>query len=177
MAELYPEIDPYKQGMLDVGDGHRIYWEARGAPAGKPALILHGGPGSGLSRGTPRHFDPSRYNIVGLDQRGSGRSAPHASTAGIDLSTNTTHHLLSDIERLRGHLGIDRWLVFGGSWGSTLALAYAQRHRERVSELVLCSVTTTSRREVDWITGGAGAFFPEAWERFRANAGQERADR
>jgi proline iminopeptidase len=177
MAELYPEIDPYKQGMLDVGDGHRIYWEARGAPAGKPALILHGGPGSGLSRATPRHFDPRRYNIVGLDQRGSGRSAPHASTAGIDLSTNTTHHLLSDIERLRGHLGIDRWLVFGGSWGSTLALAYAQRHRERVSELVLCSVTTTSRREVDWITEGAGAFFPEAWERFRANAGQVGSER
>jgi proline iminopeptidase len=167
MPALYPETAPHQHGILDAGDGHRIYWEMSGAPGGKPALILHGGPGSGIAASARRYFDPARYNIIAFDQRGCGRSTPHASGPRIDLSTNTTRHLLSDIERLRHHLGIDRWLVVGGSWGSTLALAYAQQHPDRVTELVLHSVATTSQREIDWITGGAGAFFPEAWQRFR----------
>jgi proline iminopeptidase len=174
MSELYPETDPYEQGMLEVGDGHSIYWETSGAPDGKPALILHGGPGSGLSAGARRYFDPARYRIIGFDQRGCGRSTPHVSAPHIDLSTNTTAHLLSDIELLRQYLGVERWLVLGGSWGSTLALAYAQRHPGRVTELVLHSVATTSQREIEWITVGAGAFFPEAWQRFREGAGEVR---
>ena len=172
MPALYPETDPRNHGMLDVGEGHRIYWEESGAATGKPALILHGGPGSGLSPNARRHFDPARYRIVGFDQRGCGRSTPHASTSEIDLSTNTTTHLLSDIELIRRHLGVERWLVLGGSWGSTLALAYAHRHPDQVTELVLHSVATTSQREIDWITNGAGAFFPEAWQRFRDGASE-----
>ena len=125
---LYPPIDPYDHGMLDVGDGHRVYWEQCGDPAGKPALVLHGGPGSGCTPGWRRYFDPDRYRIVLFDQRGAGRSPPHASNPDIDLSTNTTSHLLADIELLRRRLGIERWLLLGGSWGTTLALAYAQRH-------------------------------------------------
>lgn len=168
MAPFYPPIDPYETGYLEVGDGHRLYWEACGNPSGKPALVLHGGPGSGCSAGNRRSFNPNAYRIVLFDQRGCGRSTPHASSAIVDLSTNTTEHLLSDIERLRRHLGIDQWLVFGGSWGSTLALAYAERHPERVSELILAAVTTTTRWEVDWITEGVGQFFPEALDKFRA---------
>lgn len=167
MAGLYPEIEPYDSGLLEVGDGHRIYWETCGNPDGKPALVLHGGPGSGCTPGARRHFDPARYRIVLFDQRGSGRSIPHASEPGIDLSANTTEHLIADIERLRRHLGIARWVVRGGSWGSTLALAYAERHPACVTEMVLNSVATTTRREIDWITRGVGAFFPEAWARFR----------
>ncbi|QFU18096.1 prolyl aminopeptidase [Microvirga thermotolerans] len=167
MASLYPSIDPFDSGMLDAGDGHRIYWEVCGNPAGKPALVLHGGPGSGCSVQARRYFDPGAYCIVLFDQRGSGRSTPHASAPDIDLSTNTTLHLLDDIERLRQHLNIGRWLVLGGSWGSTLALAYAQRHPKRVSNLVLFSVATTTASEIAWITRGVGAFFPEAFERFR----------
>jgi proline iminopeptidase len=170
MSALYPEIDPHAHGMLDVSDGHRIYWEESGIPQGKPALILHGGPGSGLSRSAHRYFDAARYRIIGFDQRGSGRSTPHASSPGIDLATNTTAHLLADIEHLRQSLNVEKWLVLGGSWGSTLALAYAQRHPEQVTELILYSVATTSRREIEWITTGAGAFFPEAWQRFREGA-------
>lgn len=168
MADLFPPIEPYDSGLLDVGDGHRVYWEACGNPAGKPALVLHGGPGSGCTPGARRHFDPRAYRVILLDQRGAGRSTPHASTPGIDLSTNTTLHLLADIERLRSHLGIERWLVFGGSWGSTLALAYAERHPERVSEMVLVAIATTTPGEVEWITRGVGMIFPEAWERFQA---------
>jgi proline iminopeptidase len=172
MPELYPEIEPYERGMLDVGDGHRICWEQSGAPGGKPALILHGGPGSGLSASARRYFDPARYRIIGFDQRNCGRSTPHASVPDIDLSTNTTAHLIADIEALRRYLGIERWLVLGGSWGSTLALAYAERRPGRVSALVLHSVATTSEREIDWITRGAGSFFPEAWWRFKEGARQ-----
>jgi proline iminopeptidase len=167
MAALYPLIEPYDHSMLDVGDGHRVYWETCGNPSGKPALVLHGGPGSGCSPGWRRYFNPGRYRIILFDQRGSGRSTPHASEPDIDLSTNTTHHLLADIERLRRHLGIERWLLLGGSWGSTLALAYAERHPDRVTEIVLQGVATTTAEEVDWITRGVGMFVPDAWARLR----------
>ena len=134
---LYPEIAPYEHGMLAVGDGHKIYWETCGSPTGKPALVLHGGPGSGCTPGWRRYFNPDRYRIVLFDQRGSGRSTPHASRPDIDLATNTTHHLLADIELLRRHLGIERWLLLGGSWGTTLALAYAEQYPDLVTEMVL----------------------------------------
>ena len=167
MSPRYPEIEPYAHGMLDVGDGHRVYWETCGNPTGKPAIVLHGGPGSGCTPGWRCFFDPGRYRIVLFDQRGCGRSSPHASDPRVDLATNTTHHLLADIERLREYLAIDRWLIFGGSWGSTLGLAYAESHRERVSELVLFSVVTTTRREVAWVTRDMGRLFPAEWARFR----------
>ena len=165
---LYPEIEPYENGMLDVGDGDRIYWELCGNPEGKPAVVFHGGPGSGCSPGSRRPFDPDAYRIVVFDQRGSGRSMPHAADHDTDLAANTTWHLLADIERLREHLGIDRWLVFGGSWGATLGILYAERFPERVSELVLAAVTNTSRWELEWMyRGGVAPLFPEEWERFR----------
>jgi proline iminopeptidase len=167
VPSLYPPIEPILSGHLSVGDGHRIYWEVCGNPIGKPAVVLHGGPGSGCTPGSRRLFDPGAYRIVLFDQRGAGRSTPHASESGVDLSTNTTAHLLADIERLRRHLGIERWLTFGGSWGSTLALAYAERHPERVTEMVLCSIATTTAWEIDWLTRGVGVFFPEAFARFR----------
>ncbi len=167
LADLYPEIEPVETGMLDVGDGQLLYWECCGNPSGKPALVLHGGPGSGCSASARRQFDPHRYRIVLFDQRGAGRSRPHASASNIDLACNTTQHSLADIERLRRNLGIERWLVFGTSWGSTLALAYAEAHRRRVTGMILASVATTTAREIDWITHGVGAFFPEAWERYR----------
>jgi proline iminopeptidase len=163
----YPPIEPHDRGMLDVGDGQLIAWEVSGNPAGKPALTLHGGPGSGIDPGTRRWFDPSRYRIVQFDQRGCGRSTPHAGDLATDLSSNTTHHLISDIERLREHLGIERWLVRGASWGVTLALAYAQRFPHRVSEMVLLSITMTRRRDVRWFGHDTGRFFPEEWSRFR----------
>jgi len=175
MADLYLPIEPYDAGMLDVGDGHRVYWETCGNPAGKPALVLHGGPGSGCTVNARRYFDPSVYRIVLFDQRGSGRSTPHASLPGIDLSTNTTSHLLADIELLRQHLEIEQWLVLGGSWGSTLALAYAGQHPQRVAGMVLFSIATTTAAEIAWITRGVGAFFPEPWCRFRDGVPQ--ADR
>lgn len=167
MASLYPEIEPYDHGMLDVGEGHRLYWETCGNPKGKAALVLHGGPGSGCTSGARRYFNPDLYRIVLFDQRNAGRSTPHASEPTLDLATNTTDHLVTDIERLRQHLGIERWLLRGGSWGSTLALAYAQRHPERVTEMVLNSIATTTPWEIGWITRGVGAFFPQAWARFR----------
>jgi len=153
--------------MLDAGDGNAVYWEVCGNPDGMPALIVHGGPGSGCSEGARRALDPERHRIVLFDQRGCGRSTPHASLPHADMATNTTAHLIADMEALREHLGIERWLLRGASWGSTLALAYAQRHRERVSGLLLVAVTTTRRAEVDWLYRGAGRFFPEAWARFR----------
>jgi proline iminopeptidase len=166
--DIYPNIEPYETGFLDVGDGHAVYWETSGNPAGRPAVTLHGGPGSGTSPFWRRLFDPDRYRIVGLDQRGCGRSTPNAGDVTSDLATNTTHHLIADIEQLLAQLGIDRWLVLGGSWGATLALAYAERFPERVTELVLFAVTNTSRREVDWITRQMGRIFPEEWDRFRS---------
>jgi proline iminopeptidase len=163
----YPAIEPYDQGLLDVGDGNRVYWAVSGNPAGKPALVVHGGPGSGSRPGPRRSFDPARYRIIQFDQRGCGRSLPHAADPAADMSVNTTQHLIADMERLREHLGVQRWLLFGGSWGSTLSLAYAQTCPERVSEIVLIGVTTGRHSEIDWLYRGVGRFFPEAWERFR----------
>lgn len=168
MAERYPEIEPYQHGMLAVGDGNQIYWEVSGNPDGKPAVVLHGGPGGGAGPGWRRWFDPARYRVVLLDQRGCGRSTPHASDPATDLGVNTTGHLIADLELLREHLEIERWQLLGGSWGSTLALAYAQRHPGRVSEIVLVAITTGRRREIDWITEGVGRLFPQEWARFRA---------
>jgi proline iminopeptidase len=169
MAEpLYPPIDPYDHGLLDVGDGNRVYWEACGNPDGKPALFVHGGPGWAAGPGPRRYFDPDRYRAILFDQRGCGRSTPHASDPATDMGRNTTGHLLADMERLREHFGIDRWLLFGGSWGSTLLLAYAERHPRRVSEIVIAGVTTSRRSELDWLYRGARRFFPEEWARFRA---------
>jgi proline iminopeptidase len=153
--------------MLAVGDGNEIHWEVHGNPDGKPAAVVHGGPGGGASSGLLRHFDLARYRVVLFDQRGCGRSTPHAGDPATDMRHNTTEHLIADVERLREHLGIDRWLLFGGSWGSTLILAYAQRFPHRVSEIVICGVTTTRRSEVDWLYRGVGMFFPAEWERFR----------
>ena len=168
MAERFPPIEPYDHGMLDVRDGNLVYWETCGNPDGKPALVVHGGPGSGCGTGERRYFDPERYRIVLFDQRGCGRSTPHASDPATDMSVNTTEHLLADMERLREHLGIERWLLFGGSWGSTLILAYAERYPERVSEIVISGVTISRRSDIDWLYYGVGRFFPDAWERFRA---------
>lgn len=168
--EPYPAIEPYDHGLLDVGDGNRVYWETCGNPEGKPALVVHGGPGSGCRRSSRQSFDPERYRIVLFDQRGCGRSTPHASDPATDMHVNTTQHLLADVERLRAHLGIDRWLLYGGSWGSTLILAYAETHPERVSEIVILGVTMSRRFELDWLYGGVGRFFPQEWERFRAGS-------
>ncbi len=169
---LYPAIEPYAQGMLPVGDGQQIYWEECGNPDGKPAVFLHGGPGGGSTPDVRRLFDPDAYRLVLLDQRGCGRSTPHASEPGADLSTNTTWHLVADLEALRTDRGIDRWLVFGGSWGSALALAYAEQHPQRVSELVLRGIFTLRRSELDfYYNGGAGQLFPERYEMFLAPLG------
>ncbi len=162
----YPAIEPYEHGMLDVGDGNSIYWEACGNPDGKPAVVVHGGPGAGCTTGQRRSFDPARYRVILFDQRGCGRSRPHASDPAVDMRFNTTEHLLRDMEQLREHLDIDKWLVYGGSWGVTLSLAYAERHPERVSAMVLMSVTTTRRTEIDWLYGGVSRYFPEAYQRF-----------
>jgi proline iminopeptidase len=168
MAGLYPPVEPHDTGMLDTGDGNLVHWEVSGRPDGKPALVVHGGPGGGSSPGRRATFDPDRYRIIQFDQRGCGRSTPHASDPSADMSLNTTAHLLRDMEQLREHLGVDRWLLLGGSWGSALSLAYAQRHPERVTELVLVSVTTTTRAEIDWLYRGIGLLFPEQWACFRA---------
>ncbi len=166
---LYPPIEPYETGMLLVGDGNRVYWEQSGNPDGKPVVFLHGGPGGGTSPWHRRFFDPERYRIVLFDQRGCGRSTPHASDADADLTHNTTWHLVADIELLRRNLGIDAWQVFGGSWGSTLALAYAQAHPAHVTELVLRGVFTLRRAELEWFyEGGASAIFPDRWEDYLA---------
>ncbi|MET9855904.1 prolyl aminopeptidase [Streptomyces sp. NPDC006450] len=171
MGELHPPIEPYDKGMLDVGDGNVIYWEVCGNPDGKPALVVHGGPGSGCTERARRLFDPARYRVVLFDQRGCGRSTPHASDPATDMRHNTTGHLVADMERLREHLGIGRWLLYGGSWGSTLILAYAERHPERVCEIVIAAVTTTRRSEIDWLYRGVGRYFPEQWDRFLAGSG------
>ncbi len=168
----YPPIEPYRTGLLDTGDGHQIYWELCGNPAGTPAVFLHGGPGAGCSPDHRRLFDPRRYNVLLFDQRGCGRSRPHAS-----LEHNTTWHLVADIERLREMLGVPRWLVFGGSWGSTLALAYAQTHTERVSALILRGIFTLRRSELHWYyQDGASWLFPDLWEDFLAPIPPEERD-
>ncbi|GGE91860.1 prolyl aminopeptidase [Mycetocola zhadangensis] len=167
MREMYPEIEPYASGHLDVGDGQQIYWETSGNPEGKPVVFLHGGPGGGTNPSQRRVFDPAKYRIVLFDQRGCGKSLPHASAPEADLSVNTSWHLVADIEKLREHLGIDTWQVFGGSWGSSLALAYAETHTDRVSELVLRGIFTLRQVELDWfLEGGASAVFPDLWEQF-----------
>ena len=161
---FYPPIEPYAHGMLEVGDGHQIYWELCGNPDGVPVVFLHGGPGGGCSPTQRRLFDPARYRILLFDQRGCGRSVPHAS-----LEHNTTWDLVRDIERLRGMTRTDRWLVFGGSWGSTLALAYAQAHPERATGLILRGIFTLRRAELLWYyQEGASWLFPDKWERFLA---------
>jgi proline iminopeptidase len=163
---LYPAIKPYNSGFLAVSDGHEIYYEECGNPRGKPAVFLHGGPGGGTDAKMRRFFDPKRYRIVLFDQRGSGKSRPHAS-----LDHNTTWDLVADTERVREHLGIDRWLVFGGSWGSTLALAYAETHAVRVTELILRGIFLLRRSELEWFYQnplGAGSLFPDLWEEYEA---------
>lgn len=161
---FYPTIEPYETGMLAVGDGHEIYYERSGKKGGKPAVFLHGGPGGGTSPEHRRLFDPDVYDILLFDQRGCGRSTPHA-----ELEANTTWHLVADIERLRKLIGVQQWLVLGGSWGTTLALAYAQMHPDRVSELVLRGVYTLTKAELDWYYQfGVSQMFPEKWERFQA---------
>jgi proline iminopeptidase len=166
MPDQFPPIEPYDSGLLDVGDGQQVYWECCGNPAGKPALFLHGGPGSGCSPNQRRFFDPAAYRIVLFDQRGSGRSRPLASAPDADLRANTTAHLIADIEALRQHLDVVRWTILGMSWGTTLGLAYAQAHPRRVNALALALVTTTSRSEVEWITHDVGRIFPQEWDRF-----------
>ncbi|MET9086744.1 prolyl aminopeptidase [Streptomyces sp. NPDC004237] len=167
MPEEFPPIEPYAHGLLDVGDGERIYWETSGTPDGKAALCVHGGPGSGGRRHARRQFDPEVYRIVLFDQRGCGESRPHASDPAVSLAHNTTDHLIADMERLREHLGIERWLLYGGSWGSTLILAYAERHPERVSGIVIAGVTMTRPEEIDWLYHGVGRLLPGPWEAFR----------
>ena len=166
----FPEPQVYDHGQLDVGDGNRIYWEARGNPKGRPALVVHGGPGSGRPRGAHKGFDPEAFQIVLFDQRGCGQSEPHAADPATDMALNTTGHLLADMEALREHLGIDRWLLYGGSWASTLILAYAERHPSKVIGIILVGVTMTRPHEIDWLYHGLRLLLPIEWERFRAEA-------
>lgn len=164
MTTLFPPIEPYNHGWLSVGDGHEIYYEESGNPTGKPCLFVHGGPGGGASPAARQFFDPDKYRIVLFDQRGCGRSKPHAS-----IEANTTWHLIDDIELIRKTLGIDRWLVFGGSWGSTLSLAYAQSHPERVTELVLRGIFLLRAQELQWFyQHGASELYPDAWQHYLA---------
>jgi len=177
LPDLYAAIEPYEHGMMDVGAGNSIYWETCGSPDGKPALVLHGGPGSGCTPWHRRLFDPDAYRIVVFDQRNCGRSTPHASGYDVDLSANTTQQIMTDIERLRDHLGVHQWLVLGGSWGSTLALAYAEENPTRVSEIVLFGVTTGRRSETDWLfRGGVSVFFTEEWVRLKSGLPEHVAD-
>jgi len=175
LPEPWPMTEPFDEGMLDVGDGHRLHYEQSGNASGIPVVFLHGGPGSGSDTSRRKMFDPNVFRIVLFDQRNSGRSTPSAAEPVVDLSTNTTPHLVADIERLREHVGVDRWMVVGVSWGATLGLAYAEAHPDRVTALVLGAVTNTSAREVEWITRDMGRVFPREWERFVA--GVPEADR
>lgn len=169
---LYPPVDPFDQRILDVGDGHRVYMEQCGSPDGEPVVVLHGGPGGGCSPAMRRYFDPTHYRVILFDQRGCGRSRPHAS-----VEANTTWHLVRDIELIRETLGIDRWIVFGGSWGATLALIYAIRHPERVRHLALRGVFMMTEAELRWFYGGgAGAFWPDVWKRFVAMIPKDEQD-
>ena len=164
MNSLFPPVEPYNHGWLSVGDGHEIYYEESGNPTGKPCLFVHGGPGGGASPAARQFFDPDKYRIVLFDQRGCGRSKPHAS-----IEANTTWHLIDDIELIRETLGIDHWLVFGGSWGSTLSLAYAQSHPERVTELVLRGIFLLRAQELQWFyQHGASELYPDAWQHYLA---------
>jgi proline iminopeptidase len=157
---------PLRHGLLDVGDGNQMYWECRGNPAGRTVLLVHGGPGSGRSRTAHKAFDHNVFQVVSFDQRGCGDSVPSAADPGTDMSVNT-EHLLADMEALRRHLGVQRWLLHGGSWASTLILAYAQRHPEHVDGIILIGVTMTRPHEIDWLYRGLRLFLPQQWERFR----------
>ncbi len=170
--ELYPPIEPFSQAHLDMPGGHRIYVEQCGNPTGEPVVVLHGGPGGGCSPGMRRFFDPKHYRVILFDQRGCGRSTPHAS-----VENNTTWDLVADIERIRAALKIDRWIVFGGSWGSTLALIYAQSHPERAAHLVLRGIFLMTKSELDWFYGGGVArFWPEEWAQFQNAIPEEEHD-
>ncbi len=169
---LYPPVEPFDARMVEVGQGHRIYVEQCGNPDGRPVVVLHGGPGGGCSPAMRRYFDPEIYRVILFDQRGCGRSRPHAS-----VRDNTTWHLVADIEKLRNLFGIDDWIVFGGSWGATLALLYAQAHPDRVTRLVLRGVFLMTPAELDWFYGGgAGRFWPETWARFTALIPEDERD-
>lgn len=170
MRTLYPIIEPFERGVLETGDGQRLAYRQYGSSAGKPVLCLHGGPGSGCGPGWPRNFDPARYRIICLDQRNAGDSLPPSSDYRTSLASNTTWHLVDDIERLRAHLGIERWMLFGRSWGSTLALVYAEKHPARVSEILLAGITTTTRQETEWLYYQVRMLLPEAWQCFRQGA-------
>ncbi len=176
MVDLYPPTHPYDSGFLDTGDGNRVYYEQLGNPEGKPVLSVHGGPGSGAPQRPTRVWDPSYFRLVRFDQRNCGRSTPHASDPAADMALNTTQHLIDDMERLRERLGIEKWMLTGASWGSTLALAYAQQHPDRVSELQISAVTTTRPAETEWLYRGAGRFQPEAWDRFREGVPEAERD-
>lgn len=167
-SELFPPIDPYQTGFLPVDDIHTLYWEQSGNPRGVPVLFLHGGPGAGASPTHRRFFDPAHYRIVVMDQRGAGRSAPLG-----EVRRNTTELLVEDAERLRRHLGIERWLLFGGSWGSTLALAYGQTHPERCLGLILRGIFLMRKAEIDWFLYSMRTIFPEAWAAFAAHIPEE----
>ena len=169
MRSFYPPLEPYESGFLETGDGNRVYWELCGNPKGKPAIFVHGGPGAGCGANHRRLFDPTRYRVLLFDQRGCGRSTPHVSTPEARLETNTTWNLVADMEKLRALMGVGKWLVFGGSWGSTLALAYAETHPEHVSELVLRGIFALRRKELLWYyQEGASLLFPDLWEKFLA---------
>ncbi|MGA5199293.1 alpha/beta fold hydrolase, partial [Streptomyces exfoliatus] len=175
-AVLYPAVEPYESGLLEVSDGQSLYWETVGNPAGIPVLYLHGGPGSGCTVGARRFFDPETFRAVLFDQRGCGRSLPLASGPDVDLTVNTTAHILDDIERLREHLGIERWLVSGLSWGVSLGLVYAQAFPGRVIAMALGAVTGGTRLEIEWITRAMGRIFPREWEEFVAPLPVEERD-
>ncbi len=173
MREFYPEIEPYNQGQLKVSNIHTIYYEESGNPKGQPAIFVHGGPGGGTQPEHRRYFDPKHYRIILFDQRGCGKSTPHA-----ELRENTTWDLVKDIEKIREHLGIEKWLVFGGSWGSTLSIAYAETHPERVTHLALRGIFLLRKWEIDWLyQKGADAIFPDHWEAYiKPIPEQERGD-
>nr|WP_139317540.1 prolyl aminopeptidase [Rhizobium oryziradicis] len=172
LRSFYPEIEPFETGFLDVGDGHVIYWERVGTKGAKPAVFLHGGPGGGITPAQRRVFDPALYDVILFDQRGCGKSTPHA-----HLEANTTWHLVADIERLRQMIGAEKWLVLGGSWGSTLALAYTETHPSRVSELVLRGIYTVTKAELDWYYQfGVSEMYPDRWEKFIAPIPEDERD-
>lgn len=177
LRSLYPPIEPYDSGHLEVGADDKIYWEVCGNPDGKPAVMVHGGPGAGCTSDHRRQFDPEKYRIVLFDQRNCGRSTPHGGDPAVSLEENTTWHLVADMERLRTHLGIGRWLVFGGSWGSALSLAYAQRHPDRVTHLVLRGIFLLRPFELYWFyQEGASLLFPDRWESYLAPIPEDERD-
>jgi proline iminopeptidase len=174
---MFPAVEPSTTGMLPVSHGNEIYWEISGNPQGRPALYVHGGPGGYMRDGYRRIFDPDRYRIIGFDQRGCGRSRPLATADLTTLHTNTTSHLIADIEALRVHLGVDRWLLYGASWGTCLALSYAQTFPDRISEILLAAVALPTPGYVEWITDTVGRIFPEQWERFERASQRRPAER